>query len=909
MSKRPTYQWLHLMGDYLPSFLDKLEREGFAIGIEKQLRIQEVLRKLPENTPLDKIKTSLCPLIASNEKEQVQFYDLFEAHFPKTTDAPKPKPEPPAIEIPKPDITPYVVGTFFALLLITAINFYFNNPFQEDDTPVIIENPQPETPIDTIFQDTTTQMPKSIEMLEEDINRTQWNELIDFYYDNKWFVKIFLFSFMLLLMIVYELYQRRKQQLIGKRVSGNKPPFIWGINPDTAIEIGYGEQFDTALHRLRTRELGAQVRLDMSASIGATTRQGGIIELQYKANTRPSEYLLLIDRNTNKSHQAQLFNRIYQDLRDNEVYVERFFYEGDPRICWNEHQHTGIGIAQLAAKYSDYRLLLFGNASRLINPRTGQIQQWAEVFDTWHHKAIFTPSPRAAWQHEELLLAEEFIVLPSNVEGIIQAVNQFETGKRSDLLLQQTPNLRQKQSIHIDETQPLVSLKQHFDEPIIQWIAACAIYPELNWDLTLHIGELLSTEENDLLRLENLLSISQLEWFQLVEMPDEVRAELLAYLPENITQYIRTSIIELLKQNPPPPDSHAYDDYRMQLLVQELLLTPDQRQKQKEQELVALSQAVIEQDFTILKYLDRHKSKLDFLIPNDFKSTFFKRGHAFFGLRSWVYWILFGMLITAVFWEDFPEFKSSNKDVALTAYTRTVDSLEVLRIVTEAIDLEFAAYKAVPEYEVYLDSLQAIFWEDESAYNTVMEILVGQSELNWILNNTGNPSSNQLLNISLYALDDKQAVVSTEEFWHIKWYSRATHEYEYLYKLTNTQKYTLTKDDALGWKILINDYEFDFYRKPPMVPDCIYIINESDDFKKKIYEAAIVGNAELATRILDCYYSKNTSSMPNEVLEFISKNTLLFRHLNTDVITEDEFNEGRQKLIYDIVNFIDKKFR
>jgi len=51
------------------------------------------------------------------------------------------------------------------------------------------------------------------------------------------------------------------------------------------------------------------------------------------------------------------------------------------------------------------------------------------------------------------------------------------------------------------------------------WLAAAAVYPELNWNLTLHLGNALFTD----LRLDQLagrvLALANLPWFRAGRMP------------------------------------------------------------------------------------------------------------------------------------------------------------------------------------------------------------------------------------------------------------------------------------------------------------------------------------------------------------------------------------------------------
>ena len=54
----------------------------------------------------------------------------------------------------------------------------------------------------------------------------------------------------------------------------------------------------------------------------------------------------------------------------------------------------------------------------------------------------------------------------------------------------------------------------------------------MHWDLTLYLGQELSTEEENLLSLDNLLQLSRLPWFVDGQIPEAARLELVDYLAQ-----------------------------------------------------------------------------------------------------------------------------------------------------------------------------------------------------------------------------------------------------------------------------------------------------------------------------------------------------------------------------------------
>ena len=65
----------------IDGFLSWLRRQGFIVGVDSHLRVQELLSRIgPECAP-GELKTLLCPLFATNPEQQEIFYTAFDAWF------------------------------------------------------------------------------------------------------------------------------------------------------------------------------------------------------------------------------------------------------------------------------------------------------------------------------------------------------------------------------------------------------------------------------------------------------------------------------------------------------------------------------------------------------------------------------------------------------------------------------------------------------------------------------------------------------------------------------------------------------------------------------------------------------------------------------------------------------------
>jgi formylglycine-generating enzyme required for sulfatase activity len=387
------------------------------------------------------------------------------------------------------------------------------------------------------------------------------------------------------------------------------PPYSWTLVPDdddVAVETGAG--FGQTMLKLRSRETADTEMLDLDATVKATINNGGWAELRYRRHTRPTEYLLLIERFSTEDHRAGLFDFFFQSLRANEVLVERFYYQGDLQICRNEQHPAGLGLQQLRYRYPDARLLVVGTGYRLLSPATGNLAEWADPIRAWRHRMLLTPVLHEMWGQREQKLAEVFALLPASLQSLYFMANSPEEAASSHF--ESLPDYVRR----IAEMQPLVlgesvlrSLRQHFDPGLQAWIAACAVYPALHFDLTLRLGRLTSDAMGyNMVTAFNLLALARLPWFTAGRIPPDVRSELIDFLetrhPE-LHHRVLVYLQGLLERNQPPEDSVAWAEHRINLALLKALGTeqPDD--------------ALLDDLRAVIKRLDRPEKRGDFVLP------------------------------------------------------------------------------------------------------------------------------------------------------------------------------------------------------------------------------------------------------------------------------------------------------
>ncbi|MCB0595034.1 MAG: hypothetical protein KDD28_13155, partial [Phaeodactylibacter sp.] len=133
----------------------------------------------------------------------------------------------------------------------------------------------------------------------------------------------------------------------------------------------------------------------------------------------------------------------------------------------------------------------------------------------------------------------------------------------------------------------------------------------------------------------------------------------LEYLAERgLEERVRRSIHALLEAQKPNPASAAFDDYRMNVVLNELLFEKGpQRKKVLEEEFARYLAAGHQPDFVTFKYLEREQSPLDLLVPDTWKQYFYKGGIRRLGWQSWLWALPAWLLLSGLLWWWQPGFE------------------------------------------------------------------------------------------------------------------------------------------------------------------------------------------------------------------------------------------------------------
>ncbi|MDX2281332.1 MAG: formylglycine-generating enzyme family protein [Saprospiraceae bacterium] len=450
-----------------------------------------------------------------------------------------------------------------------------------------------------------------------------------------------LFAVLLVFFLWWRAWHRKKY--VARRNENARPPYVWNIRIPGMAPPDPGDAFQSTLQALRRRTEDEARVPDLPASVRAAARKAGLATLLYKKLSRPSEYLLLVDRHDHRDHRARLYDDLYRTLRNNEVLVERFFFENDLRLCFNEAHPEGIGIEELLFRYPQHRLLVVSAGRGLFSGSTGRLMKWTETLERWKQRALLSPLPPGQWRRREDQLARLFQFAPATMLGLGRVITAFETDDADTGApdLAKMAALGGGDTIQLDaEGDLLQTLRTALpDETTRNWLACCALWPELHYDLTLWIGNWLEQESGvPVTSFERLSELLRLPWFSQGAMPDAARVLLLNELratEPTLEPRLRNALHQLLRAQGPPTDSAAWDDFALRIAFNEWMIATDPKLKKALAERIAqYIDATGRTDFIMVQELKGPPGPLDNLLPDNLKKRFFKGGIPAIGLRD-----------------------------------------------------------------------------------------------------------------------------------------------------------------------------------------------------------------------------------------------------------------------------------
>ena len=639
------------------SFFEHLAQKGFTLTVDHYFKLYTILNQFAKERSLTDLKYLMAPIITTSEKQQHEFYHAYDNWFhafpfdeqqseyaPLADESLHPiEPEPIILKSQK---RVYVIGGCFAFMvcLLVMIVFYHptDTPIQEpakESRPVVLpleEQPQPSQPIAitnntyTPIEDGAQQNLNDLSMPEQEDPKTGGQTNWDWLKAYNWAIwRIGLLVFGIVYFLIH-LYAYNRQSLALQKVRGKKPPLAYPIQVKRYDpEFVKDRSFYTTARRLKERQKSDVMALDVKQTIKHTIASGGFPKFVYKALTKQPEYLILINLPDYKDHYAHFIKHLSDRFDQEEIVFTRYFYKEDPQICFKEIHSQRAYLTDIIPQFKGSRLIIMGSGDLLLDPLTGEREEWTDQFELFKERVLLTTRSMEDWGIKEVSLSHLFMVLPATLESLDTWMTQFQMDQPIDKPIEPT------QDNHlvpfIPDYEDIAYLKTLMaDQDTFEWLCACAVYPELHWNLTLYLYRFVS---NKPLQESSMLRLIQLPWFRTGNMPDPIRLKLIKALDKDKLTQVRHAILDLLEKN--QPASGEQDTYRLNIAIQKWMLNPKDPELKKDIQKIAIDEQRILQDYTLLRMLSSlPSSPLNFIIPKRLRRLFFKNALPLFGFKA-----------------------------------------------------------------------------------------------------------------------------------------------------------------------------------------------------------------------------------------------------------------------------------
>jgi hypothetical protein len=292
-----------------------------------------------------------------------------------------------------------------------------------------------------------------------------------------------------------------------------------------------------AVARMRHRVVQSDDQLDVEATVLSCARAAGQFVPVYATRSRVPEYLILIDRAATGDLQAARATAIVAALAAEAVYAKVYYFDGDARTLYDSAHPEPVSLAELYVRHPEHRLIVCAEAAGFLDPLTGRPYPWLSRLGLWAERSLLTLVPVVDWGTPERTLSSiGFKIFPCMPDGFA-AVSEARLAQRvvADARGVHPPRypdrLADDELAWIDQNAPnpadvrdgLGDVRRYLSDIGYEWLAACAVYPEINPRLALYLGDRLASP----FQASILERFARLPWMRRASMPDWLRLALL----------------------------------------------------------------------------------------------------------------------------------------------------------------------------------------------------------------------------------------------------------------------------------------------------------------------------------------------------------------------------------------------
>jgi formylglycine-generating enzyme required for sulfatase activity len=469
----------HFLDDLL-QFIETLRLQGYLIGTDQLLSIQELVLRLIANgkIPKDikKLYSYLSPLVCTSPDQQADFKSRFDDWIyqgqppilQKQKSEPLSQTEKEIHSLQKKSI--FLVGGWICLVLLicaiglTIFNFSDQSIDQANVGQTDIKEPEgydeptrpPANPLTSTFQTPITPVtamtpvtaPMQIQMTsvagraEKNIGLTEPNEMIPWEEDQPFkenrfslqlnrslFVALFVMIIMILGIFVVRWWRLTRAALhLKHRYDDAEIKLSSFFVKEPSPRLFQSVAFFRTAQQFKKHQRVLSSRLDIQKTVNKTVENGGYYTPVMGYSVQQPEYLILIDRMTLHDHQTDLINALVARLVDNDVNVTRYYFDENPRNCIpaDGNNRSPVNLSQMHAAHPNHQLIIFSNGKFLIHPITGELSNWLDQFTPWSNRAILLTDIENANEFFIPFTQADFMIMPADESGMALLIDQWQ---------------------------------------------------------------------------------------------------------------------------------------------------------------------------------------------------------------------------------------------------------------------------------------------------------------------------------------------------------------------------------------------------------------------------------------------------------------------------------------------------
>jgi hypothetical protein len=285
---------------------------------------------------------------------------------------------------------------------------------------------------------------------------------------------------------------------------------------------------------LRKRRPEPTSQLAVDPTVRNTAARAGLFTPVRRQRKEGHEYLVLLESKGGRDQQVSFWNCLLDRLSAREVWLDRYTFSGDPRICQDrKSDRDWLRLDEISTLHPRHDLWVFSTTEPFFDPTTRQPAPWVPALVRWPNRAVLSFAAGSAEDREQLG-SLGFAVVPASTADLAKLNEDRPTHAPAPVVSRPYPRILEEDGsrwLHGPAPAGESDLRElrSLDRQLRAWLGrdgyrcllACCVYPGLAWNLTLHFARALIP---DVERESTLARLVRLPWFRHGRMPQWLRA-------------------------------------------------------------------------------------------------------------------------------------------------------------------------------------------------------------------------------------------------------------------------------------------------------------------------------------------------------------------------------------------------